>query len=88
MRNLISEGEIKGYRVGSYARHRTLRVDLDDIDEKLMQPIGPYWNDPSAKPRKRANNSPVPDRSAAVRRNRPPRQDVLPLLRMRPPGDR
>ena len=68
VRNLISEGEIKGYRVGSYARHRTLRVDLDDIDEKLMQPIGPYWNDPSAKPRKRANNSPVPDRSAAVRR--------------------
>jgi hypothetical protein len=63
------EGEIKGYRIGSYARHRTLWVDLDEIDEKLMQPIGPYWNDPSVEPRKRAtNNNPVPDRSAAVRR--------------------
>jgi excisionase family DNA binding protein len=68
MRNLIMEGEIKGYRIGSHARHRTLRVDLDEIDDKLMQPVGPYWNNPSAKPRKRTNNSPVPDRSAAVRR--------------------
>ena len=68
VRNLIMEGEIKGYRIGSYARHRTLRVDLDEIDEKLMQPIGPYWNDPSAKPRKRTNNKPVPDRSTAVKR--------------------
>ena len=68
VRNLIAEGEIRGYRVGSYARHRTLRVDLDEIDEKLMQPIGPYWNDPSVKPRKRANYRPVADRSAAVAR--------------------
>ena len=71
VRNLILEGEIKGYRVGSYARHRTLRVDLDEIDEKLMQPVGPYWNDPSVKPRKPANNNPVPDRSAAIRRINP-----------------
>ena len=68
VRNLIMEGEIKGYRIGSYGRHRTLRVDLDEIDEKLMQPVGPYWNDPSAKPRKRTNNNPVPDRSVAIGR--------------------
>jgi excisionase family DNA binding protein len=68
VRNLIAEGEIKGYRIGSYSRHRTLRVDLDEIDEKLMQPVGPYWNDSAAKPRKRSNSKPVPDRSAAVRR--------------------
>jgi hypothetical protein len=43
--------------------HRTLRVDLDKIDEKLRQPVGAYWNDLSAKPRKRTNNKPVPDRS-------------------------
>lgn len=68
VRNLIMEGEITGYRIGNYARHRTLRVDLDEIDEKLMQPIGPYWNDPSARPRKRTNNKPVPDRATAVER--------------------
>jgi excisionase family DNA binding protein len=68
VRNLIMEGEISGYRIGSYARHRTLRVDLDEIDEKLVRPIGPYWNDPSAKPRKRTSNSLVPDRSTAVDR--------------------
>jgi excisionase family DNA binding protein len=67
VRNLIREGEIKGYRIGSYARHRTLRVDLDEIDEKLMQPIGPYWNDPSAKPRKREGPR-APDRSTAAKR--------------------
>lgn len=71
VRNLIAEGEIKGYRIGSYARHRTVRVDLDEIDDKLMQPIGPYWNDPSAKPRKRNNKKPVPDGSAAVSRSGP-----------------
>ena len=68
VRNLIAEGEIKGYRIGSYARHRTIRVDLDEIDEKLMQPIGPYWNDPSGRPRKRRDDTPVPDRSGAVSR--------------------
>jgi excisionase family DNA binding protein len=68
VRNLIAEGEIKGYRIGSYARHRTIRVDLDEIDEKLMQPVGPYWNASSAKPRKRGNNKPAPDRSTAVER--------------------
>lgn len=67
VRNLIAEGEIKGYRIGSYARHRTIRVDLDEIDEKLMQPIGPYWNDPAAKPRKRERPR-TPDRSTAVER--------------------
>ena len=78
VRNLIMEGEIKGYRIGSYARHRTLRVDLDEIDEKLMQPVSPYWNDPSAKPRKRTQQ---PRTGSLGRRpqNRPPRQDVLPL---------
>lgn len=68
VRNLIAEGEIKGYRIGSYAHHRTIRVDLDEIDEKLMQPIGPYWNDPSARPRKRTNSKPTPDRSTGAKR--------------------
>lgn len=67
VRNLIAEGEIKGYRIGSDARHRTIRVDLDEIDEKLMQPIGPYWNDPSAKPPKREGPR-TPDRSTVVKR--------------------
>jgi excisionase family DNA binding protein len=68
VRNLIVEGEIKGYRIGSAARHRTLRVDLDEIDEMLMQPVGAYWNDRSAKPRRRSSNKPAPDRSVAVSR--------------------
>jgi excisionase family DNA binding protein len=67
VRRLIAEGEIKDYRIGSYARHRTIRVDLDEIDEKLMQPSGPYWNDPGAKPRKRERPR-TPDRSTAVER--------------------
>lgn len=68
VRNLIVEGEIKGYRIGSHARHRTLRVDLDEIDEKLMQPVGAYWNDPTARPRKRKDEKPAPDRSTAIKR--------------------
>ncbi|MCW2560338.1 MAG: DNA-binding protein excisionase family [Mycobacterium sp.] len=88
VRNLIMEGEISGYRIGSYARHRTLRVDLDEIDEKLMRPIGPYWNDPSAKPRKRTSNSLVPGSLNRCRQNRPARQDALPLLHIRSPCDR
>jgi len=67
VRKLIVEGEIKGYRIGSCARHRTIRVDLDEIDEKLMQPVGAHWNDPAAKPRKREGPR-APDRSTAVRR--------------------
>jgi len=66
VRKLIVEGEIKSYRIGSYARRRTLRVDLDEIDEKLMQPTGFHWNDPSAMPRKREGRQ-VPDRSNAVK---------------------
>lgn len=68
VRSLIAEGEIKGYRIGSYARHRTIRVDLAEIDEKLMQPLGPYWKDPSARPRKCTNDKAAPDRSTAVAR--------------------
>jgi hypothetical protein len=52
-----------------------------------MNPIGPYWNDDSARPRKR-NSQPLPDRSAAVKRveespavekvtNRKPRRQTL-----------
>lgn len=89
VRNLIMEGEIKGYRVGSYARHRTLRVDLDEIDEKLMQPVGPYWNDRSAKPGKRINKNPVPDRSAAVSRVDPLDKSYYRFCACgRSPGDR
>jgi excisionase family DNA binding protein len=68
VRNLIAEGELSGYRIGSYARHRTLRVDLDEIDDKLMRPVGPHWNDPTVRPRKRTNNRSVPDRLTAVAR--------------------
>jgi hypothetical protein len=49
MRRLIMEGDIKGYRIGRY-RARLIRADLDAIDEKLMNPIGPYWKDNSARP--------------------------------------
>lgn len=37
VRALIMEGEIKGYWIGSYARHRTLRVDLDDRINRLLR---------------------------------------------------
>ena len=67
VRNLIAEGEITGYRIGSYARHPTIRFDLDEIDKKLMRPIGPYWHDPSAKPRKREAPRTL-DRSTPVKR--------------------
>jgi excisionase family DNA binding protein len=87
VRNLIVEGEIKGYRIGSYARHRTIRVDLDEIDEKLMHP--------SACTRTIQGRSPAsvettyPCRTARPPSlGSPPRQDVLQVLRMRPPGDR
>jgi excisionase family DNA binding protein len=56
VRSLIAEGELNGYRIGSYARHRTLRVDLDEIDDKLMRPVGPQWNDSTVRPRKRTLN--------------------------------
>jgi hypothetical protein len=44
-----------------------LRVDLDEIDGKIMRPIGFHGNDPSAKPRERERPR-VPDRSTAVKR--------------------
>jgi excisionase family DNA binding protein len=75
VRNLIMEGEIKGYRIGSYARHRTLRVDLDEIDEKLTQPVGPYWNDPSAKPTSAPTTTPC-------RIARPPSAESTPSTRL------
>ena len=52
VRRLIADGELTGYSIGR--GHRMLRVDLDEIDGKLMRPIGFHWNDPSAKPRERA----------------------------------
>ncbi|AGB26277.1 DNA-binding protein, excisionase family [Mycobacterium sp. JS623] len=64
VRRLIADGELTGYSIGR--SHRMLRVDLDEIDEKLMRPISFHWNDPSAKPRKREGPH-VPDRSIAVK---------------------
>jgi excisionase family DNA binding protein len=64
-RRLIADGELAGYFIGR--GHRMLRVDLDEIDGKLMRPTGFHWNDPSAKPRERERPR-VPDRSTAVKR--------------------
>jgi excisionase family DNA binding protein len=64
VRRLIADGELTGYFIGR--GHRMLRVDLDEIDGKLMRPIGFHWNDASAKPRERERPH-VPDRSAAVK---------------------
>ena len=66
VRRPISAGEIKGYRIGRYTG-KLIRVDLNEIDDKLMNPVGPYWNDDSARPRKR-ESKPIADRSAAVTR--------------------
>jgi hypothetical protein len=57
-------GELTGYRAGKSSR--LIRVDLDEIDDKLMQPIGFHWDNPAAKPRKR-DSTRVPDRSPAVK---------------------
>jgi excisionase family DNA binding protein len=37
VRRLISDGELNGYRMGR--SRRTIRVDLNEIDEHLMRPI-------------------------------------------------
>jgi hypothetical protein len=44
---------------------RMIRVDLDEIDEKLMNPVGRHRNYESARPRKGPR---APDRSTAVKR--------------------
>ena len=36
VREMIADGRLTGYRNGT----RLVRVDLDEIDEKLMQPFG------------------------------------------------
>src|SRR3954469_22648710 len=65
VRRLIADGELTGYFIGR--GHRMLRVDLDEIDGKLMRPTGFHCNGPSAKPRERERPR-VPDRSTAVKR--------------------
>jgi excisionase family DNA binding protein len=70
VRRLIAEGQLKAYRIGKYPG-RLIRIDLDEIDEQLMNPIGPYWDDDSARPSKPAAKPPPPDRSAAVKRAAP-----------------
>lgn len=55
VRRLIADGELTGYRIGWSPR--MIRVDLDEIDEKLMKPFsGVVWrDDPSGStPRSRA----------------------------------
>jgi len=37
VRRLITDGELTGYRMGS--SRRTIRVDLNEIDEQLMRPL-------------------------------------------------
>ena len=44
VRRLIADGELTGYRMG--ASRRTIRVDLNEVDEQLMRPM-------NAPPRRR-----------------------------------
>lgn len=37
VRRLIADGELTGYRMGQ--SHRTIRVDLNEVDEQLMRPL-------------------------------------------------
>ncbi|WP_006247204.1 excisionase family DNA-binding protein [Mycolicibacterium tusciae] len=37
VRRLIADGELTGYRMGR--SRRTIRVDLNEIDEQLMRPM-------------------------------------------------
>jgi len=37
VRRLITDGELTGYRMGS--ARRTIRVDLNEVDEQLMRPL-------------------------------------------------
>lgn len=37
VRRLITDGELTGYRMGS--SRRTIRVDLNEVDEQLMRPM-------------------------------------------------
>jgi excisionase family DNA binding protein len=37
VRRLIRDGELNGYRMGR--SQRTIRVDLNEIDEQLMRPM-------------------------------------------------
>jgi excisionase family DNA binding protein len=37
VRRLIADGELTGYRMGS--SRRTIRVDLNEIDDQLMRPL-------------------------------------------------
>jgi excisionase family DNA binding protein len=49
VRRLIADGELTGYRMGQ--SRRTIRVDLNEVDEQLMRPL----NAP-ARIRKRRNS--------------------------------
>lgn len=48
VRRLITDGELNGYRMGRSGR--TIRVDLNEIDEQLMRPI----NEPPRTRKRRA----------------------------------
>ena len=48
VRRLIADGELNGYRMGRSGR--TIRVDLNEIDEQLMRPI----NEPPRTRKRRA----------------------------------
>jgi excisionase family DNA binding protein len=37
VRRLIADGELTGYRMGR--SRRTIRVDLNEVDEQLMRPL-------------------------------------------------
>ncbi|MDP7735128.1 helix-turn-helix domain-containing protein [Mycobacterium paragordonae] len=37
VRRLITDGELTGYRMGN--SRRTIRVDLNEVDEQLMRPL-------------------------------------------------
>jgi excisionase family DNA binding protein len=48
VRRLIKDGELTGYRMGR--SRRTIRVDLNEVDEQLMRPL-------NAPPRARMRRS-------------------------------
>jgi excisionase family DNA binding protein len=51
VRQLIADSELTGYRSGQ--SHRTIRVDLNEIDEQLMRPLNAHRECAGGGPRER-----------------------------------
>jgi excisionase family DNA binding protein len=84
VRRMIADGELTGYRMG---RGRTLRVDLNEIDENLMRPIGgTVWRDTAPRARARGQPGaqwtpppPMPKPPSAAAKTSPPEPEPLAL---------